>query len=521
MLLFLLGARLPQVSTQDPRGLPFNWPGALAPGPHRVGFARWIEEDAARPWQMKFADGTRYADEPAPRPVLVELWYPAVAARGDSALDGEAVLRGDYLELGDELAHGEARLERFCAALSRYARATAIPQLLDRDEAQLGAGERARLDAWLAAPTTAFLDADPAPGRHPLVLWHSGYGSSHEDNAAMCEWLASEGFVVAASAYPTGDGSSFNIDAHEDSARDLELLARRLASRPEVDATRIAIAGHSGGGHTTVRMALRQPAIAQAYVVLDTTQDYHSLADPRWGDWPPAAVAARERLTAPMLFAAAPAAWFTVGDALDRCERWYVTVDLDHNEFIEQGVACAQLTKSANAAAIAARHAALCERVRDFLRATLQGDAAARARLDAAGADRAALAACEHVAVGMGVPPPPPIDSDAVPTPRQLRPLLARDGAAAVAARLAGWRAREPLAPLFRFWVGYSLLFELHASGRADDLRVLAPAFAKEVPDVVAVLKSQGDFMEKRGDAAYAKRCREIVALAGAPAAGR
>ncbi len=90
-------------------------------------------------------------------------------------------------------------------------------------------------------------------------------------------------------------------------ARDVELLIERLAVRPEIDLTRIALAGHSGGAHFAVRMAVRMAARTAsdvrprigAFAGLDTTQDYHGLTDDRWDDFTRPALAARARLVAP------------------------------------------------------------------------------------------------------------------------------------------------------------------------------------------------------------------------------
>jgi dienelactone hydrolase len=53
-----------------------------------------------------------------------------------------------------------------------------------------------------AATQEATRDADPATGKRPLVMyWHGGYGHRRE-MAAMCVFLASHGFVVAAPDFP-------------------------------------------------------------------------------------------------------------------------------------------------------------------------------------------------------------------------------------------------------------------------------------------------------------------------------
>src|SRR5688572_5551246 len=220
---------------------------ARAPGP--VGFTSHWSLDPARTYDTTFADGSTYAGGgQAPRPILVEVWYPA------KALEGAVPLRrGDYLDLPD----AGANVAAFARALEAYAREVVAAEVL-----QVAAGERdvddeAALEEVLAAPTNAVRDAPLAGGRFPLVFYHAGYGSSFEDDAAFCEHLAARGYVVASSAWQQADGKAFNIDSRDGSLRDLDFLVRELSARPDVDASLLALAGHSGGAHLALRSQAR------------------------------------------------------------------------------------------------------------------------------------------------------------------------------------------------------------------------------------------------------------------------
>ena len=69
-----------------------------------------------------------------------------------------------------------------------------------------GAEQRLLEELWNAA-TSAHRNAPPVERRFPLVIYHSGGGSSFEDNAVLCEFLASHGFVVLGSAFQESAGS--------------------------------------------------------------------------------------------------------------------------------------------------------------------------------------------------------------------------------------------------------------------------------------------------------------------------
>lgn len=272
---FVLAALLlaPRVPAQDP-------------GPLPVGFTSHWSLDPARSWDMEFPDGSRWAEgTSAPRPILVQVWYPAAPAP-----DAPPLRRGELLDLPG----GDARTTRLAQALRAYAAGVVAEELLGEPAVEQDEADRAALDAVLSEPTRSVRDAPPSGGRWPLVIYHAGYGSSFEDNAACAERLASHGYVVAGSAFQDGAGEDFNIDALEGSLRDLEFLVRELSERPDVDASRLALAGHSGGAHLALRAQAQPQAAWDALLVLDATQDYWPAREPRWSH-PAAVLAAPER----------------------------------------------------------------------------------------------------------------------------------------------------------------------------------------------------------------------------------
>ena len=87
------------------------------------------------------------------------------------------------------------------------------------------------LDRLWATPTACIRDAKPLDRKGPIVIYHCGAQSSHEDNSVLCEFLASHGYVVIGGAFPQASGTTLNIDGSEGSAGDMAFLigyARRL-----------------------------------------------------------------------------------------------------------------------------------------------------------------------------------------------------------------------------------------------------------------------------------------------------
>jgi hypothetical protein len=88
--------------------------GKLNPGPHYVGFRSVWELDTSRPYNMIFEDKTAYASEKSPRPILINIWYPA---RGPN--ETRPMRHRDYLAIETE----DPRLARFRRSVRRRAEA--------------------------------------------------------------------------------------------------------------------------------------------------------------------------------------------------------------------------------------------------------------------------------------------------------------------------------------------------------------------------------------------------------------
>ena len=138
-------------------------------------------------------------------------------------------------------------------------------------ELKLGALTLATYDSPLQAVRDAPLDHRGS--RHPLLVFSHGLGGTRFQSVYMTEFLASHGFVVAA---PDHVGNTFaeEINGNNklslleaarvrpgDVSRTLDAVLKRNESWPEsllaygVDASRVAVAGHSFGGFTTYRIA--------------------------------------------------------------------------------------------------------------------------------------------------------------------------------------------------------------------------------------------------------------------------
>ena len=498
-------------------GVPAGPEPLLVPGPFAVGFRSLWVLDEGRTYSTAFDQGKTYGGEKAPRPLLVLLWFPA-----DSAGAGtERTSHGQYFSVPCE----DPRLASFADGLGAYARGVFVEQVMGKSEAELDERGRDELETMLDAPTLCLSGAAPAAGPFPLVVYHCGAGSSFEDNAALCEHLASHGYVVLGSAFPKADGSSLGIDAGRGSAEDVQFLVRWARGLSIVDWNHVALVGHSAGAQAMLRYAAQPGCAGDALVLLDTTQDYYALAMPLHEKVVSEATEGVAQLTQPMLVAAGPEAIFALCDSLVNSERTYLTVpELGHDEYISQGhqrlerialdVAAgrpgADADELARAPAVRASYRALCATVLSFLDAVLgRGDADLAARLERERALPWSPDVPRLVRVPRGVSAPEPYDpeSDAPPTPRQFRELFEKEGVEAACSVLERFRDFEPKSPLYSStMLAGSLLYGLLQNGRREEA-ALYYATLKEISlPVLSLFEFMSDVKTMRGEHEQALR---------------
>jgi dienelactone hydrolase len=119
-------------------------------------------------------------------------------------------------------------------------------------------------------------DARPASGRYPLIVWSHGFFSYPEQQQTITELFAANGFVVVAPLYPytKKDTKHFNRNDVPNQSVDASFAITKMleAGNPlaaHIDPTRMAAAGHSGGGTTTNGLFTkhRDPRLKAAIVV--------------------------------------------------------------------------------------------------------------------------------------------------------------------------------------------------------------------------------------------------------------
>lgn len=144
------------------------------------------------------------------------------------------------------------------------------------------------VDEYPEATQEATRNATPSEGKRPLVVyWHGGYGHRRE-LSAMCVFLASHGFTVAAPDFP-GDHVSHTFGADpliakkpiDDSAKarpaqGAEIIELLDSSDDEfitavVDAAKVGSFGMSMGGYTALAVNSRSPRMKASVPICPMT----------------------------------------------------------------------------------------------------------------------------------------------------------------------------------------------------------------------------------------------------------
>jgi predicted dienelactone hydrolase len=460
--------------------------GKLSPGSYGVGFRTVWQLDYSRRYNTTFDDKTTYATGKAPRPILINIWYPAKAAGS-----AKTMRHRDYLDMRS----ADPSLAKFSGALAEYELGLYTQEL--QGEPGKGSADRGKhlLDELLNAPTPCVRDAAAAEGQFPLVIYHAGYGSTFDDNSVLCEFLASHGYVVFGSAFQEPSGASLNVDGKQTSARDMQFLIGYAKQLPNADWHHVGVIGHSGGAHATLMYRAQADCAADAVVSLDTTQDYYSAADLRWEELSTTVGKNRKNITGPLLMVANPHAYFQLADSLSLARRYYLTIkDLDHNNFVSQSSMTGELRhrlrfpttaragggppnaeevkERTRLTAVKSAYEFLCDYVLHFLDAELKGDAAGKEFVTTRYRDTPLTGAAPHVEyVPPGVTGAEPYaeNSSQPPTPRQVRDFLRKHGSAKTVALFRQFQKEAPTQPIYHQIFGWALVGDLLDQGKTQD----------------------------------------------------
>lgn len=221
----------------------------LENGHHNVGFRHYTISDSTRTYGRIYD----YTNAKVPRPISVSMWYPS-----GQNVEGLAPLQiVDYFEILKEEEEWEHLPNEQLLNWFYYS---------NTPENQKHLEEKA----------TTYADVEFGKGKFPLILYTPSFQASSIENFALCEYLASHGFVVMSSPSRGTENRWFgnnNAKEMETQARDVEFLMKEAGKFPMVDHDKMAVMGFSFGGLSNIIVQNRNDNV-KAIVSLDGTERY-------------------------------------------------------------------------------------------------------------------------------------------------------------------------------------------------------------------------------------------------------
>src|SRR5690606_16121557 len=138
-------------------------------GKYNVGFRHYTTADSTRTYSRIFD----YTNKKIVRPIPVSIWYPSE----QNVVNSEPLRVLDYLEMLKEEEEWEHLPNEQILNWFYYSNTPANQK-------------------HLVEQTTAYTKAEFAKGKFPVIVYAPSYPASSIENFALCEYLASHGFVV-------------------------------------------------------------------------------------------------------------------------------------------------------------------------------------------------------------------------------------------------------------------------------------------------------------------------------------
>jgi pimeloyl-ACP methyl ester carboxylesterase len=199
------------------------------------------------------------------RPLQTLIWYPSLRSTG------KPMTVGDYAQLADTEIHFDVpRPEQ-----NRW---------------------RSLLKKSSDTSLWAVRDAKPARGRYPVIVYAPSDSSVSWENADLCEYLASHGYVVLASPSigPSKRDMTDDLAGINAQARDISFLISYAKSLPDTDSG-VAVVSWSWGGISSLFAAARDSRV-DALISLDGSMRYYPGLVKSAGEVHP------EQMSIPLLF---------------------------------------------------------------------------------------------------------------------------------------------------------------------------------------------------------------------------
>jgi len=224
---------------------------SLKQGSYQVGFRHYTRIDSSRTYQIR----NEYNNSFINRPIPISIWFPL----GETTGNAEPITVYDYLNILKEEEEWENLPNEFLMDWFKYLWNT------DHNRAQL------------PKKMNAFRNAKMISGKFPVVVYAPSYQASSIENFVLCEYLASQGYIVISSPSRGTDIRQFDGGTTRDmetQSTDIAFLIKELNRYESANLDKIALMGFSFGGLSNFITAIKNRKI-KALISLDGTERYN------------------------------------------------------------------------------------------------------------------------------------------------------------------------------------------------------------------------------------------------------
>ncbi|MDI9320726.1 MAG: hypothetical protein QM530_09685 [Phycisphaerales bacterium] len=298
-------------------------------GEFNIGFKRYFIFDSTRDYQLLYdlngnQDSTKY-----PRPMIINVWYPTkdkpkrkFPYANYISYPSKDPLWSIFLKHIHDYNFNTIKNNAFRGSQYKNDTVNADKDFLALMDLDCGVAE----------------NAEYANGEFPLIIYQQSLGGTIEENAVLCQLLASNGFLVINCAYQSNQSTKVYADwnlerAEKDVLFLLHFAERNLPSEKD----NYHLLGFSFGAQSNFNL-LTKPYKFKSMVSFDSRLEYYFNINPRGHkDLPKTLLSNTEKINVPLLLFTNQFAPYTIIDSLSHSDRIYAMAKgFNHYDFTSQ-----------------------------------------------------------------------------------------------------------------------------------------------------------------------------------------
>jgi len=180
------------------------------------------------------------------RPIQLSIWYPALVSQNP-----EPMIYKDYFLLSAAEFDFKVSDALKDSSIAEY-KSLLLQNGVNGDS----------FDSWFNSQMIANKKAIPIDNKFPLVVVAQGNYHSAHHQAFLCEYIASNGYVVVTVPSQTRmsgqmTDNSQAVESAEEQVKDMEFAIRSLRKFDNIDFNNIALLGHSFGGRSILLLQMK------------------------------------------------------------------------------------------------------------------------------------------------------------------------------------------------------------------------------------------------------------------------